>query len=397
MPNSEMSSVIVSTYRPPWGNDKHRINGPDEDILTMAVQAGRLALKGSDSSAVGSVVFVGNRLPLLPSGDSAVLLAALDLPANIQLIERVGTAVAALDAVATATAGTLVITAHEGNHAGGAAALVIDAGTVTCESRIERSLPLRTWADDGGENLDEDPRLLRERGALASLSQLGLEEKAILITGLDRRTAAKFCAPDAPEVDISGPASGIAAIATAAESAQSGLVGAWHDASATVARIDADAIEVRRFETLVLPLPRQKSSAADIKFAATAYERAFDSKLGLKAGKCRNCGALAMPPRYRCLECGSEAPHILTRLPRRATVYTTTTIHTPVPGLATPYSLAMVETEGTGVRMLLTVTGAPPATVKIGDAGSLVLRIVAKRSGVNDYGYAFQPDKVHAS
>ena len=397
MRSSEMSSVIVSTYRPPWGDDKHRVNGPDEDILTMAVQAGRLALKGTDSSAVSSVVFVGNKLPLLPSGDSAVLLAALDLPANIQLIERAGTAVAALDAVATATAGTLVITAHEGNQAGGAAALVIDTGTVICESRIERSLPLRTWADDGSENVDEDPRLLRERGALASLSRLGLEEKVILIAGLDSRTAAKFCAPGAPEVNISGPASGIAAIAAAAGTAQSGLVGAWYDASAIAARIDAGAIEVRRFETPVLPAPRQKSSAADIKFAATAYERAFDSKLGLKAGKCRNCGTLAMPPRYRCLECGSEEPHDLTRLPRRGTVYTTTTIHTPVPGLATPYSLAMVEAEGTEVRMLLTVTGAPPATVKIGDTGSLVLRVVAKRSGVCDYGYAFQPDEVHAS
>lgn len=397
MRHTEMGSVIVSTYRPPWGDGERRVNGPDEDILTMAVQAGRLALKGTDSSAVSSVVFVANKLPLLPSGDAAVLLAALDLPANTQLIERAGTAVAALDAVATATAGMLVITAHEGNQAGGAAALVIDASTVTCESRIERSLPLRTWADDGRESLDEDPRLLRERGARASLSRLGLEENVILIAGLDRRTAAQFCAPEAPAVKISGPASGIAAIAAAAENSQSGLVGAWHDASATVARIDADAIEVRRIETPALPIPRQTSSSADIKFAATAYERAFDSKLGLKAGKCPSCGTLAMPPRYRCLKCGSEEPHILTRLPTRAAVYTTTTVHTPVPGLATPYSLAIVETEGTDVRMLLTVTGAPPATVKIGDAGSLVLRIVAKRSGVSDYGYAFQPDEVHAS
>ena len=37
------------------------------------------------------------------------------------------------------------------------------------------------------------------------------------------------------------------------------------------------------------------------------------------------------------------------------------------------------------------VTGAEPGSVQIGDRGEMVLRRVAERSGVPDYGYSFSP------
>jgi len=63
-----------------------------------------------------------------------------------------------------------------------------------------------------------------------------------------------------------------------------------------------------------------------------------------------------------------------------------------VPGLKTPYALVIVELDEVGVRALVKVTGAEPDTVNIGDRGRLLLRRVALRSGVPDYGYAFQPE-----
>src|SRR2546430_4382590 len=39
-------------------------------------------------------------------------------------------------------------------------------------------------------------------------------------------------------------------------------------------------------------------------------------------------------------------------LPRHGSVYTMTMINVPVPGKATPYSLAIVELDGVGVRVL---------------------------------------------
>jgi hypothetical protein len=37
------------------------------------------------------------------------------------------------------------------------------------------------------------------------------------------------------------------------------------------------------------------------------------------------------------------------------------------------------------------VTGVPAGETAIGQAGSVVLRKIADRAGVPDYGYAFQP------
>jgi uncharacterized OB-fold protein len=88
--------------------------------------------------------------------------------------------------------------------------------------------------------------------------------------------------------------------------------------------------------------------------------------------------------------------YALVPLPRTGTVYTEVTVHVPVPGLRTPYSLVIVELDGVGVRALVKVTGVEPGTVEIGDRGRMALRRVALRSGVPDYGYAFAPDEAAA-
>jgi uncharacterized OB-fold protein len=78
-------------------------------------------------------------------------------------------------------------------------------------------------------------------------------------------------------------------------------------------------------------------------------------------------------------------------LPRTAAVYSVVTVRTPVPGVPGPYSLAVVALDGVAVRLLTPVTDAVPGSARIGDHGALVLRRLAVREGVPDYGYAFQP------
>ena len=144
------------------------------------------------------------------------------------------------------------------------------------------------------------------------------------------------------------------------------------------------------------PLPqvvarRTVTPGPEVKIALTAYDRAFEPKLRWEAGQCRVCLMLAFPPRYRCLGCGSEGTATAVSLPRSGRVYSVTTVRVPVPGLGIPYDLAIVELNGAEVRALVTVTDTPAGTVSIGDPGRLVLRRVATRSGVPDYGYAFSP------
>ena len=128
---------------------------------------------------------------------------------------------------------------------------------------------------------------------------------------------------------------------------------------------------------------------ADIPFSMPAYARAFDAKVGLTAAQCE-CGKVSYPPRLVCLECDRyDATHPVD-LPRTGEVYTTVMIHTPVPGVAGPYAIAIVSLDGSPVRVLAPVADAVAPGADIGDRGHLVLRLIATREGVPDYGYAFQ-------
>ena len=159
---------------------------------------------------------------------------------------------------------------------------------------------------------------------------------------------------------------------------------------------------IHRREPAPRPLPEGRFVAdGDIPISLAAYERAFEAKVRWEAGRFQLSGEtdddtdveLDFPPRYRVGEHGGlSTDYELIPLPRTGTVYTETTVHIPVPGLRTPYSLVIVELDGVGVRALVKVTGAAPGTVDIGDRGRLALRRVAVRSGVPDYGYAFEPD-----
>ncbi len=148
--------------------------------------------------------------------------------------------------------------------------------------------------------------------------------------------------------------------------------------------------------TAARPRPASiRIAEGEIPISLAAYERAFEAKVRWEAGRFADSETLDFPPRYRVDADGTlNTGYSLVDLPRTGTVYTEVTVHVPVPGLSTPYSLVVVELDDVGVRALVRVTGAEAGTVDIGDRGRLVLRRVAVRSGVPDYGYAFEPDDV---
>ncbi len=389
-----MSIAAIGTYLPPWGSVAARVQGLDEDALTMAVQAGRAAL-GAHDADVGHVVFVTRDLPLLEGGNGAALVAGLGLPATTTVVEQIGGGPAVLDALLAAAPGTLVIGSDTGTGSGAAAAVVADGEGLTLVpvARVLRSLPVRARGSDGEVHDYGDPRLVRERGMRAALTDAGIARKAVAAVGLPAKDAAALCEGDAPRVPTTGASSPVFALAALADARANGLLLAFEQATMTAVDITAGAVTVTRVEPAAQDVPKQRATPGpEIRISLPAYERAFEAKVRLEAGRCPHCGTLALPPRHRCLGCGAEGDAGLAALPRDATVYTTTTIHTPVPGLATPYTIVIVELGDTGVRLLAQVTGAPPGTVGIGDRGEMVLRRVAERSGIPDYGYAFAPE-----
>jgi uncharacterized OB-fold protein len=129
-------------------------------------------------------------------------------------------------------------------------------------------------------------------------------------------------------------------------------------------------------------------SAGTIPVSIAAYERAFESKVGFKTSVCQ-CGAASYPPKTRCSACGIAGKFDLVPMPRQGTIYSIVEIHTPVPGKFVPYSLALVDVKDLPVRALVHVTD-DAGGVGIGGEGKFVLRRVAIRSGISDYGFAIQ-------
>ena len=385
----------IATYLPLWQGKKGlRAAGHDEDAVTMAVAAGIQVLEGTKPA---SVVLVTRQPALLEGGSSAVICAGLGIPETTNVVEQIGGAAALLDAITSATTNTLVlgVDVDYNSGAGAGAVLIGDDNAISFITRIQRSLPTRTRHHDGSVYQDDDARLTRERGIKEAFLRADLTVKPQLLAGLPLKGGKAFC--NAPAIDAAldlptiGASSPIFALALLADHQAFGVMAGFDQASLSVATLNS-AIAVKRLEPKAQAKPNTHfNEGSDIKMALAAYDRAFESKLKLEAGCCNDCGTLAMPARYRCINCGSENNSSLTPLPRLAEAYTTVTIHIPIPGLVTPYSLVMAQLEGTDVRILVTQTDAAPDTVAIGDKGAMVFRRVALRTGVPDYGYSFSP------
>lgn len=384
-------SLIIATYLPPWGTEAARAPGYDEDALTMAVEAGRLAM--DPGTPVTKIIFVSRELPLLEGGNSAPLLAALRLGRNLEVVEQIGGAPAALDAILSAQLGTLVIGVDAESPAGAAAALITGTNPLALAARVQRSFPQRTRLADGQVFKDDDPRMLRELGVRASLDAAKLPSKPVFIGGLRGKDASAFSAGGLPPLPTFGASSVFFGIAALIDAGLGGLIAGSEQAAFVAANLKPGVGLVRRKEPMAQPpAKRRKSPGADIKISLAAYDRAFESKVGWHAGRCMNCGTLSLPPRFHCLGCGTDGRWELTPLPYTGSIYTSTTVHVPVPSLESPYTLAVVQCDGVDVRALMHVTDVAPGTTTLGERGTLVLRRVAMRSGVPDYGHAFSPD-----
>jgi uncharacterized OB-fold protein len=192
----------------------------------------------------------------------------------------------------------------------------------------------------------------------------------------------------------------IRALADLAESPKGGgLLIAVEQASVTAADVtlSADDTTITRDEAAAGELPKFRTAAGNgIPISLPAYARAFEPKLRWEAAVFEERPGIdtapQFPPRARVDDEGQlVTDYRLEPLPRTGTIYTQTTIRIPVPDLPSPYSIAVVQLDGSPVRVLMKVTGVPAGAAAIGQAGAVVLRKVADRAGVPDYGYAFHP------
>lgn len=370
----------------------------------MAVAAGRAA---DPDATARRVVMVSRNFPLLEGGNGAVLLAGLSLGAGCPVSEVLGGGPAALDQILAAAPHTLVIAADSATTPGAAAVLTGAPGEgaeLTEAGRRTRSLPLVARRDDGSRYEYLDPRLQREIGVRSTLAGLfpdgRLSVAAVAGTSaaqLDGRLETTGAIED-PTTSASGV---IRLIADAIDARTSGLVIAVEQSTVGAAVLTAGDTppRVARDEAPARELPAVRIDEGDgIPISLAAYARAFEPKLRWEAAIFEEIpGVDAMPqfpPRTRVGDAGQLATdYRLTPLPRTGTIYTHTTIRIPVPDLPSPYSIAVIQLDDSPVRVLLKLTGVSPGEATIGQAGSVVLRKIADRCGIPDYGYAFWPGR----
>jgi uncharacterized OB-fold protein len=399
-----MTQVLsIGTYLPPWTVRDRRVKGPDEDALTMAVAAGRAA---DPDATARRVVLVSRDFPLLEGGNGGVLLAALSLPADTPVAEVLGGAPAVLDQIGGAGDGTLVIGADDNDLAVGAGAVLTGEGgaTLTPAARQTRSLPLTARGEDGARHAYVDPRLQREVGVRSTLTRLGLTGNPVLaaVAGVPlAQIASDFDTSRAVGDATVSAAAIIRLLADAIEAGTSGLLLAVEQSSISAAALTSGdaAPRIARDEFPARELPKTRvADGIGIPISMPAYARAFEPKIRWEAAVFEESpgidAAPQFPPRLRVDNAGRLATEYrLESLPRTGTVYTHTTVRIPVPDLPSPYSLAVVQLDDSPVRVLLKVTGVPAGEAAIGQPGSVVLRRIAMRAGIPDYGYAFWPGR----
>lgn len=396
--------VSIGTYLPPWSSGKRRVKGPDEDAVTMAVAAGRAA----DAKATArGVVLVSRNFPLVEGGNGAVLLAALGLPGETPATEVLGGAPAVLEQIVGAPSGTLVIAADDNDRAVGAAAVLTGerGAELSPRGRQNRSLPLVARGDDGSRHTYPDPRLQREVGVRATVAKLNLSGAVAGVSGVPAAQLGRGVDTSDTVEEPSSSASGvIRALAGAIERQLTGLIIGIEQATINAAQLSsADLlVTVARDESAPRELPDLKvAKGVGIPISMPAYSRAFEPKIRWEAAVFEERpgidAAPQFPPRVRVDDSGVLArDYRLDPLPRTGTVYTHTTVRIPVPDLPSPYSLAVVQLDDSPVRVLLKVTGVPAGETTIGQAGEVVLRRIATRAGIPDYGYAFWPGRERA-
>ena len=431
-----------------WGRKGGRgqvgVCAPDEDVLTLAAEAGSraLAASGIEHDIVDGLWWGTTRPPFAEGPSHAVLASALGLSAHSGGALCSGSPhagmealLAAHDAVAAGSARVaLVVTADalvpgagtsfEERAGAGAAAVVLGAegGGASLAARVTRTHPFldryRSDADDGTRDL-YDARLFREEIFLPVVQEVG-DQLAALDVG-------EWSLPDpdgrlgaaaARKLGGGAPASASVYAAVGDTGAAAPLLGALGslDAARTVGVVGfgggratgvvvnadgpvngaatvADALaggQPTSYPEALRARGQLRAAAETIPMGvppeSALFVRGAEEMLGLLGARCVDCGTINTPPSIHpyCISCGGTK-FVSVPLARRGVVHTFVINHTMPPPFEAPLPLAVIDLVD-GARVMLQVIG-DGSDMRIGADVELVLRRYAFERGVPVYGF----------
>lgn len=434
---------VAAAWGRQGGKGQAAVCSPDEDTLTLAVEAGRRALDaaGIDPAGVDGVWWGTSRPPFAEGPSHAVLASALGLSRQSGGILTSGSPhsgmdalLAAADAVGAGSARVALVvasdalvpgpgTAFEARCGAGAAGVVLaaDGGTAAITARVTRTQPLLDrYRGDGEHDTRDlyDPRLFREEMFLPVVREVGehlaaFDVRAWVLPDPDGRLGATVAkslgvanasaGTDAQLGDTGAAAAllggigaldvggAVAIVATGGGRTTGVIVSA--DAAVPGAAAVADVVSGGQAATYSAALrsrgqlvPAGENIPMGVPPESALFARGATEMLQLLGGRCAECGTINTPPSIHpaCIACGASKMEPVP-LARRGTVHTFVVNQTmPAPFVA-PLPIAVVDLED-GSRIMLQAVG-DGSDIGIGTDVELVLRRYAHERGVPVYGW----------
>ena len=424
------------------GKGTRSVASYDEDTTTMAVEAGRLALKAAPDASVDRLWFATAAPAYLDKTNATAVHAALRLDSSALAMDAGGavrSGIGALRSALESDGTTLVVTAdlrsgrpssvEEAGGGDGAAAALVGEGDVVAEylggasitdEFVERwrspgDRHTRNWEDRFGEAVYPDLGRQAWDAALKAASLDASDVATVAVHSMNRRAAAKVAKSlgDVTIVDDLSPTVGNTATAHAGlllasmlEQAEPGQV------VALVSLVDgADVLLFRTTdrvaEAAVRPVAQQVEAAVDLPYAtflawrgeleleppnrpepgrpsSSVAHRTEDWKFGFVGSRDRESGALHLPPaRVSFTNAHQDDMEAAPMADVQATIATYTVdrmAYSPSP----PIIFAILDFDGGG-RLPCELTDCDEGDVQIGDRTEMTFRVLGTQDGIHNY------------
>jgi hydroxymethylglutaryl-CoA synthase len=410
------------------GRGERSLAGPDEDALTLAVEAAR-RLPGGALDEVTTVVFCSTTPPYLVKNNASAAAAALGLGAGVLAYDAGGSLRSATGALLSARPGTLILAAdvttarpgapHELGHGDAGAALVVggaataaatvtDAVSLTDEIQDQWREPRQPWISHSEERFPvsrylslltrtagPEPFATADRTVVSAASArvARAAEKALAGRGeVHRLDGVGYAGAADLLLKLCGALAAVGSGGTVVAAALGDgcdllriRAGAGAGAfvppatGAAVARPYLDALTWRGLldrEPPRRPAPQTVSAPAALRGAGWKY--------ALRGSTCAKCGFVSTPPQAVCLKCGCAEQGEPVDMTRRAATIRTFSIdrlaHSPNP----PMVAAVIGFEGGG-RLEVEVTDTDPAALAVGAPVRMTFRRRHSSGGVHNY------------
>lgn len=425
---------------------KRSVAGPDEDALTMGVEAARLAVAGLESTQpIGSCWFATSHPPMLDRGNAPSITAAVGLPDTVGSYDTGGSirsGIATLRAAGSQSGTSIAVLADvrfgrpgsddEANGGDGAAAFVFGPDPVVeVVSHASMSSPVmdrwRAEGDVGSSTWDdrwtaEHQVPLMMQAATDALKSAGVTESdlaGLVVSCPSARVeqqVVKGLGGTVAETDTRGAVGyagtadvglrTIAALDRLAPGERILVVAGADGADAMVLRATDKIADVARTNTIgagtAVPAPtyllwRGLVERAAVRRppveppAAPAVARNEHWKFAFTGSECQSCGTRHLPPQRVCLRCRATDEMGEVAMRDVAATVRTFTIDRIAQSLNPPVVVGVVDFDGGG-RYRCQLTDVVADDVRVGDRVEMVYRLVSVApNGVKNYFWKARP------